>query len=344
MSAPQNTVPVYEVFTQTGPSAPVTHAGSIVCHQPQQAWHLAKEAFGRRDDLVQLWVVPRDSVITSAEPYDPAVLAAKTRMPHRQPAFPLARRKRREQAGEDATAVAGGSVPATLWRCLADDLFLHAHRLADRIVDYIELEASLAVGSIAQEDLAHARTAVVLCGLEPAAVDGHFFDRDQQDWFPSRMLLHADESWLATIARGLILSAAATTAAGATLDRASAGGSTIEVEQRVHFEHWSNMAAGVLADEDLMPEFADVFAVLHAAAADLFHAPSGVVGSDGISGDPIPEKRLAAGFAELLGTAVPAHWLIDRGGAVPRSAGGALATTLDQLRSVRSAYGPGVFA
>lgn len=336
MSTPQNTAPVYEVFTQTGPTSPVTHAGSLVCHQPQQAWHLAKEAFGRRDDLAQLWVVPRDSVVTTAPPHDPAMLAAKTRMPHRQPAFPIARRKRREQAGEDAaTEVPGGSVPATLWRCLADDLFLHAHRLAERIVDYIELEASLAVGSIAQEDLAHARTAVVLCGLDPAAVDGHFFDRDQQDWFPSRMLSHADESWLATMARGLILSAAVTTAAEATFDRES----TIEAEQTVHFEHWATMATAVLVDEGLTREFADVFAVLHTAAADLFHAPSGVVGAG--SDDTIPERLLAARLAELLGTVVPAHWLTDRDG-VPRGAG-ALATTLDTVRSVRSTYRPGVF-
>lgn len=334
MSAPQNTAPVYEVFTQTGPSAPVTYAGSIVCHQPQRAWHLAKEAFGRRDDLAQLWVLPRDSVITSAEPYDPAVLAAKTRMPHRQPAFPIARRKRREQAAAVAE-VPGGGVPATLWRCLADDLFLHAHRLAERIVDYIELEASLAVGSIAQEDLAHARTAVVLCGLEPAAVDGHFFDRDQQDWFASRMLSHADESWLATLARALLLSAAVTTAAEATLDRES----TIEVEQMVHFEHWATMATAVLADEGLTREFADVFAVLHTAAADLFHAPSGVVGAG--SDDATPQELLETRFAELLGTVVPAHWLTDRD-RVPRGAG-ALATTLDTLRSVRSTYRPGVF-
>lgn len=334
MSAPRNTGPVYEVFTQTGPSAPVTYAGSIVCHQHQQAWHLAKDAFGRRDDLAQLWVVPRDSVVTSAAPYDPAVLAAKTRMPHRQPAFPIARRKRREQATTAAEVPVDG-VPATLWRCLADDLFLHAHRLAERIVDYIELEASLAVGSIAQEDLAHARTAVVLCGLDPATVDGHFFDRDQEDWFPSRLLSQADESWLATIACGLILSAAVATAAGATLGRES----TIEVEQLVHFGHWATMAVAVLADEGLAREFAGVFAVLHAAAADLFHAPSGVVGAG--SGDAIPEKLLAARFAELLGTAVPAHWLTDRG-AAPRGAG-ALATTLDRLRSVRSTYRPGVF-
>lgn len=351
MSTPQHTGPVYEVFTQTGPNAPVIHVGSIVCHQPQQAWHLAKEAFGRRDDLAQLWVIPRDSVVSSAEPFEPAVLAARTRMPHCQPAFPLGRRKRREQAGEEAAAageltVPGGGVPATLWRCLADDLFLHAHRLADRIVDYIELEASLAVGSIAQEDLAHARTAVVLCGLEPAAVDGHFFDRDQRDWLPTRVLLHADESWLGTIARGLILSAAVTTAAGVTLDRASEGGSTIAVEQMVHFEHWSSMVAAVLSDECLTQEFAGVFAGLHAAAADLFRAPSGVVGSGRISGDPIPEERLTAGLAKLLGSVVPAVWLVGRG-AVPRGAGedaGALAMTLEKLRSIRSTYRPGVFA
>jgi len=232
--------------------------------------------------------------------------------------------------------VPAGGLLATLWCCLADDLFLHAHLLAERIVDYIELETSLAVGSIAQEDLAHARTAVVLCGLEPAAVDDHFFDRDRQDWFPSRLLFRADESWLATIARGLILSAAVTTVAGATLDRTS----TIEVEQRVHFEHWSSMAAAVLADESLAQEFAGVFAGLYTAAADLFHSP---VDSDGVSGDAIPEERLEASFAELLGTAVPARWLIDRG-AAPRTAGRDVGATLDKMRSVRSAYAPGVFA
>jgi 1,2-phenylacetyl-CoA epoxidase PaaB subunit len=331
--------PVYEVFTQTGPSAPVTHAGSIVCHQPRQAWHLAKEAFGRRDDLAQLWVVPRASVVTAAEPFDPLVLAAKTRMPHRQPAFPIARRKRREQGGEDVVvAVEPGRVPATLWRCLADDLFLHAHLLAERIVDYVELETSLAVGSIAQEDLAHARIALVLCGLDPAAVDDHFFDRGERDWLPSRLVVRADESWLATIARGLILSAAVTTAARATLDRSEAGAATIEAEQALHFGHWAGMTAAVLADEVLRPEFTQVFADLYAAAVDLFHAPDG--------GGPAVEEVLLAGFAELLATAVPAAWLAEpgRSGAVPRGTGEGLGATLARLRAVRSGYRPGVFA
>src|SRR4051795_7271949 len=85
---------VYEVFAQSGASTALNHVGSLVSPRRDAAWHLAKETFGRRDDLVKLWVVRRtDMIVSSADDRD--LLAAKTRMPHRQPGFPPARRRAR---------------------------------------------------------------------------------------------------------------------------------------------------------------------------------------------------------------------------------------------------------
>src|SRR3954454_15924518 len=88
---------IYEVFAQSGQSTGLNHVGSLVSPRPEFAWHLAKETYGRRDDLVNLWVARRADLIVS-ESADRGLLAAKTRMPHRQPGFPTARRRDRSSA------------------------------------------------------------------------------------------------------------------------------------------------------------------------------------------------------------------------------------------------------
>jgi phenylacetate-CoA oxygenase PaaH subunit len=100
---------VYEVFAQTGTGSALNHVGSIVAPRRDAAWHLAKETYGRRDDLSRLWVVRRtDMIVSSAGDRD--LLAAKTRMPHRQPGFPVARRRDRAAAPPQHT---DGSGPLT---------------------------------------------------------------------------------------------------------------------------------------------------------------------------------------------------------------------------------------
>lgn len=85
----------FEVFLQRGHGQAITHVGSVRGGDPQLAWQAAKEAYGRRDEVTLLWVVPRSAMVTSADEDLPA-LDAKGRAPHRLPAYPITRRKARE--------------------------------------------------------------------------------------------------------------------------------------------------------------------------------------------------------------------------------------------------------
>ena len=54
---------VYEVFRQDKEGAPLVHGGNIQAPDDALALHYAREMYGRRNESVRLWVVPRDSVL-----------------------------------------------------------------------------------------------------------------------------------------------------------------------------------------------------------------------------------------------------------------------------------------
>jgi 1,2-phenylacetyl-CoA epoxidase PaaB subunit len=338
---------VYEVFAQTGSGSPLLHVGSLVAPCRDAAWHLARETYGRRDDLSRLWVAQRtDLIVSSAE--DRGLLAARTRMPHRQPGFPTTRRRDRSAspgdgqvrrpesaAPEDAGGTAGGADPdrAGLWLALADDLFVLGSRLGERVVDYIDLEESLAVGSIGQEALAHAGTILTLHRFDETAADARFFARPQEEWRVSRVLGRLGD-WPSTVVCGLVISAAVTLFAAEhpADDPAIAA---VHAEQRVHLDHWRRWARALAAWPETAGEFARAYAEVTGCAGDLFGAApldattralharlAGLVGDSGGPGSclpPTPVPRLAGAGGTVLGD------LLARG------------------RLVREQYGPGVF-
>src|SRR5262249_58445696 len=53
---------IWEVFRQEKKGAPFTHAGSVVAPDATFAQAFAHEQYGRRQESVALWVVPRDAV------------------------------------------------------------------------------------------------------------------------------------------------------------------------------------------------------------------------------------------------------------------------------------------
>ncbi|MEU5769027.1 Phenylacetic acid catabolic protein [Streptomyces asoensis] len=361
---------VYEVFAQTGAGSALSHVGSLVAPRREAAWHLAKETYGRRDDLSRLWVVRRTDMIVSSAG-DRTLLAAKTRMPHRQPRFPTTRRRDRSDgpdttATTDAvpdTAVAGagprssaagpgdagsaraGADPVLggLWRALADDLFVLGNRLGERIVDYIDLEESLAVGSIGQEALAHAETVLALHGFDEAAADAHFFDRPQLQWQVSRVTgLLGD--WPSTVACALVVSAAVTVLA----EESAAYGPAIAAvrdEQLVHLDHWRRWARALAAWPETREEFARAYAEVTHHAGDLFGAAPHGTPAGAADGSSATAARLHARLAALVGdSGGPGSRLPDR--PVPREAGGGgsvLARCLARGRLVREHYAPEVF-
>ncbi|WP_051830931.1 MULTISPECIES: Phenylacetic acid catabolic protein [Streptomyces] len=355
---------VYEVFAQHGSSTPLNHVGSIVSPRRDTAWHLAKETYGRRDDLVTLWVVRRDDMIVpSAE--DRGLLAAKTRMPHRQPGFPTARRRDRAAAAETAGSAsqvrdsapaahrdeapgAGEAGLADLWLALADDLFVLGNRLGERICDYIDVEEALAVGSIGQEALAHAGTILTLRGFDQPAVDAWFFDRAQEQWQVSRVIERITD-WPSTVACGLVVAAAVTVLAEQTAqvetDAAQLSAiAAVREEQLVHLDHWRRWARALSDWPETRAEFTRAYAEVTELAGDVFGARPQGGPAGALPGDPAPAATLHERLAALVGggpgSQLPEHPL-------PRTAGlggSALAHSLAQGRVVRDAYAPGVFS
>jgi 1,2-phenylacetyl-CoA epoxidase PaaB subunit len=356
---------VYEVFTQSGTNTGLNHVGSLVSPRRDAAWHLAKEAYGRRDNLVKLWVVRRaDMIVSSAEDRD--LLAAKTRMPHRQPGFPTARRRdrsaspavasapehgetARDQHGNDTRGL-GEPELRERWLALADDLFVLGNRLGDRICDYIDLEEALAVGSIGQEALAHAGTILMLCDFDQPAVDARFFDRAQAQWRASRVIERLTD-WPSTVACGLVLSAAVTVLSEQTAE-ADPGAAqlpainAIREEQLVHLSHWRRWAQALTAWPETRAEFTRAYAEVTDCAADMFGGLPQVAST----GAPAADSALATTLHERLGVR-----LADDGGPAPRlpslprartaGAGGSiLARCLSRGRMVRETYATEVFS
>ncbi|MFC4592017.1 Phenylacetic acid catabolic protein [Sphaerisporangium corydalis] len=385
---------VYEVFAQNGLGKTLGHVGSIVSPCPDAAWHLAKETYGRRDDLATLWVVRRaDMTVSGGDDGD--LLAAKTRMPHRQPGFPTARRRDRSAAASSPAAVilptaavppaavappatappataalpataaspatvapprfrdsapperrddargAGGSELSDLWLLLADDLFVLGNRLGERIVDYIDLEESLAVGSIGQEALAHAGTILVLSGFDQPAADAWFFDRPQGRWRVSRAIERLTD-WPSTVACGLVIAAAVTVLAERTVAVEPGEGwlpaiTAVRDEQLVHLDHWRRWARALAAFPETRAEFARAYAEVTERAGDMFGARP--------QGGSALAVTLHERFAALVGeNGGPGSRMPDRPLARTAGVGGsALAYCLSRGRMVRDDYAPGVF-
>ena len=55
-------MPVFEVFTQAREGKPFEHGGNVVAPDPEMAILYAREFYGRRQESVRIWVVPRDSI------------------------------------------------------------------------------------------------------------------------------------------------------------------------------------------------------------------------------------------------------------------------------------------
>ena len=59
---------VYEVFRREREGAPMQHAGNLLAPDPELASHYAREFYGRRQESVRLWVVPRAAIVDLDDP------------------------------------------------------------------------------------------------------------------------------------------------------------------------------------------------------------------------------------------------------------------------------------
>jgi phenylacetate-CoA oxygenase PaaH subunit len=53
---------VYEVFRREREGGPMQHAGNLLAPDMELACHYAREFYGRRQESVRLWIVPRSAI------------------------------------------------------------------------------------------------------------------------------------------------------------------------------------------------------------------------------------------------------------------------------------------
>ena len=53
---------VFEVFRREREGGPMQHAGNLLAPDPELAAHYARELYGRRQESVRLWIVPRAAI------------------------------------------------------------------------------------------------------------------------------------------------------------------------------------------------------------------------------------------------------------------------------------------
>jgi phenylacetate-CoA oxygenase PaaH subunit len=53
---------VFEVFRQEREGGAMQHAGNLLAPDPELAAHYAREFYGRRQESVRLWIVPRAAI------------------------------------------------------------------------------------------------------------------------------------------------------------------------------------------------------------------------------------------------------------------------------------------
>ena len=170
---------------------------------------------------------------------------------------------------------------ATAWTPLvgawAEDLFLHGHDLARWITDYVDLEESLAVGSMSQEGLAHAANLWAALGHDSEWRDHKVYRSEPAEWGPSALCATRLLDWPATVVRGLLVAEGALT----LLDRLESQveslrhvAAVLAAEQRLHAHHWQRWVRVLGHDPATTDDFVKVLAAGCGAASDLFGALS----------------------------------------------------------------------
>jgi 1,2-phenylacetyl-CoA epoxidase catalytic subunit len=213
----------------------------------------------------------------------------------------------------------------------ADDLFLGGHQMGRWIVDYVELEESLAVGSIGQEQLGHARELLAACGLDVTARDARLFDRAAAEWNPSGLVtVRAGDDWAELVASSYVLAAATL----ALLDVASGAEPALAVirpEQALHLEHWRRWLRLLRADAATRPRLDAALERTATGGDDLLAAvPGATLDLDAVRG------AFAARLRED-GIAAPERFFA-RATREPGRHAAAIAPIVADLRAVRDRY------
>lgn len=234
-----------------------------------------------------------------------------------------------------ADSVANAVLPWT------DDLFLHCQQLIRWVTDYVDLEESLAIASVAQEELAHANALLEQAGCTLEERDWRIYTREQANWFPSRLALWSADDWPATVARGYLLTHGSLVVVswleqrGGERLRRTAG--VIGAEQELHARHWRRWVDILARDPESTDLLNGCLAETAGLCDDLFGLPTGRAaaldpqGMHKVFVDTVGKELVE------LGVNVPAL-PAEPVGRTPGGNGPALGHHLARIRQVRDAH------
>lgn len=224
----------------------------------------------------------------------------------------------------------------------ADDLFLHGTGLTRWITDYVDLEESMAVGSMSQEELAHAAALMGLDGNSPSDRDRRIYERPVEEWAPSSLVVQPAETWPEVVTRGFLFTEATLT----LIERlqqseeqpVSRTSTVIRAEQDLHARHWHRWVPILARDRKTADEFEVALEARADLTADLFGDPSAGEPTD-LPLDDIHGQWVDRVHAALLALGVDEIPLPEE--REPRKnadQSSPLAGTLQRVRAVRDSY------
>lgn len=159
---------------------------------------------------------------------------------------------------------------------LADDLFVQCQTLAPWTVNYVDLEESLAIGSISQELLAQGGVLYEFAGLFYAERDQHIFRRSASEWHVSSLSFFSSDHWPDVVASAFLTAHASRIIVESLMqvsDIASERLSLVGREQVLHLAHWREWISLLFANSDTRDEISDSVIRALQKAGDLL--PSG---------------------------------------------------------------------
>lgn len=164
---------------------------------------------------------------------------------------------------------------------LADDLFVQCQTLSPWTTNYVDLEESLAVGSIAQEILAHGGVLMHRAGLDQEEKDRRIFARSASDWKISELSFLSADSWPELICGAYFLTQASKITVNALMagsDEDQKGLQLVHSEQLLHLSHWRRWITILLADADTKSDVTAALRTVLDRTGDIFVGSIGVIG------------------------------------------------------------------
>lgn len=220
---------------------------------------------------------------------------------------------------------------------LADDLFVQCQTLSPWTVNYVDLEESLAVGSIAQEVLAHGGVLYELAGCSPTERDARVYSRSASDWSVSALSFLPSTHWPNLVASAYLAAQASKVVVEALMeqsDRAHQSLALVHSEQVLHVTHWGRWISMLMGAAEVSDEMR--------AAVETALGRSGDVLPTGAEYDALHAVWTDAVSADLVGWGVPTVHIPGR---TARIAGGAKITDMvNDVRAARASDGSSNYA